>query len=225
LGEAHDHFMDTPAKQVYNDNSFDRLFIALFSRKMAKAVGKSPRRSGYDGFVDLSKQIMAGRNAQDQQQLVAVVLRSLVPRPVLWVARTLFSPTRWVCESNAWFATLLFDWLVGPCTVKTVEVTLADGTTRSQNSGVQIEKCRYLEQSGCVGMCINMCKLPTQKFFAEDFGIPLTMVPNFEDLSCEMIFGQVAPPLETEDAYQQPCLTPICSIGQADVVPCPKVRE
>jgi Beta-carotene isomerase D27-like, C-terminal len=106
-----------------------------------------------------------------------------------------------------------------------VEVTLADGTTRSQNSGVQIEKCRYLEQSGCVGMCINMCKLPTQKFFAEDFGIPLTMIPNFEDLSCEMIFGQVAPPLETEDAYQQPCLTQICSIGQADVVPCPKVRE
>jgi Beta-carotene isomerase D27-like, C-terminal len=217
--------MDIQAKQVYNDNRFDRLFIALFSRKMAKAVGKAPRRSGYDGFVDLSKLIMAGRNAQDQQQLVAVVLRSLVPSPVLWVVRTLFSPTRWVCESNAWFATLLFDWLVGPCTVKTVEVTLADGTTRSQNSGVQIEKCRYLEQSGCVGMCINMCKLPTQKFFAEDFGIPLTMVPNFEDLSCEMIFGQVAPPLETEAAYQQPCLTPICSIGQADVVPCPKVRE
>jgi hypothetical protein len=64
--------MDIQAKQVYNDNRFDRLFIALFSRKMAKAVGKSPRRSGYDGFVDLSKQIMAGRNAQDQQQLVAV---------------------------------------------------------------------------------------------------------------------------------------------------------
>jgi Beta-carotene isomerase D27-like, C-terminal len=217
--------MNIQAKQVYNDNWFDRRFIALFSHKMAKAVGKTVRRSGYDGFVDLSKQIMAGRNAQGQQQLVAVVLRSLVPAPVLWVIRTVCSPTRWVCESNAWFATQLFGWLVGPSTVKSADITLADGTVRSQNSGVHIEKCRYLEQSGCVGMCINMCKLPTQKFFAEDFGIPLTMIPNFEDLSCEMIFGQVAPPLETEDAYQQPCLTQICSIGQVDPVPCPKVRE
>jgi hypothetical protein len=30
-----------------------------------------------------------------------------------------------------------------------------------------------------------------QTFFTEEFGLPLTMKPNFEDLSCEMIFGQV----------------------------------
>ncbi|MBE9028629.1 DUF4033 domain-containing protein [filamentous cyanobacterium LEGE 11480] len=223
--------MDTQAKQIYNDktvyhdNGFDRLFIALFSHKMAKAVDRPIRFSGYDGFVDLSKQIMAGRNSQDQQRLVAVVLQSLVPAPVLWLIRTLFSPTQWVCEANAWFATLLFDWLVGPCHVKSVDLQLADGTTRSQKSVVQIEKCRYLEQSGCVGMCINMCKLPTQKFFTDDFGIPLTMIPNFEDLSCEMIFGQTPPPLETEDAYTQPCLATMCSLAKTTAPPCPKVRE
>ena len=39
-----------------------------------------------------------------------------------------------------------------------------EGQTRIWRSGVQIKKCRYLEQSGCVGMCINMCKvwLPNQ---------------------------------------------------------------
>ena len=39
-----------------------------------------------------------------------------------------------------------------------------EGQTRIWRSGVQIKKCRYLEQSGCVGMCINMCKvwLPDQ---------------------------------------------------------------
>jgi hypothetical protein len=37
-------------------------------------------------------------------------------------------------------------------------------------AGVKIKKCRYLESSGCVGMCTNMCKLPTQKFFTETFG-------------------------------------------------------
>jgi len=28
-----------------------------------------------------------------------------------------------------------------------------------------VEKCQYLEESKCVGVCINTCKLPTQVFF------------------------------------------------------------
>lgn len=37
---------------------------------------------------------------------------------------------------------------------------------------------RYLENSGCVGMCVNMCKIPTQDFFTNEFGLPLTMMPS-----------------------------------------------
>jgi hypothetical protein len=75
-------------------------------------------------------------------------------------------------------------------------------------------------------MCVNMCKLPTQRFFTEDFGIPLTMTPNFEDFSCEMVFGQSPPALETEAAYQQPCLQDQCSTaGSAPKQPCHKVRD
>lgn len=37
---------------------------------------------------------------------------------------------------------------------------------------------RYLENSGCVGMCVNMCKIPTQDFFNNEFGLPLTMTPS-----------------------------------------------
>lgn len=211
-------------KEVYHDNLLDRLFIALFSRKIAKAVGKKSKLKGYDGFVDLSKQIMQGRNASQQQATVAIVLQSLVPTPVLAAIRTLFSPTQLVCELNAWFATLLFEWLVGPCEVTEVEVKGEDGQLRLQKSGVHIRKCRYLEQSGCVGMCINMCKLPTQDFFTYKFGIPLTMTPNFEDLSCEMVFGQIPPPLVEEKAYIQPCLVEQCSLAKPEAKSCPKVR-
>ena len=216
--------MQNPAleKTTYHDTFWDRLFIRLFARKMANAVGERSSQPGYDGFVELSQKIMQGRNSHQQQQLVAVVLQSLVPAPVLWGIRTFFSPTQLVCELNAWFATQLFEWLVGPCSVEVAEVTTASGETRQQKSSVHIKKCRYLEQSDCVGMCVNMCKLPTQRFFTEKFGIPLTMTPNFEDYSCDMTFGQMPPPLETEEAYRQPCLKE-CPTA-SDTPACPKVR-
>lgn len=218
---------DSPPS-LYQDNLFDRLFIALFRRKMANALGQRSTLKGYEGFVDLSKKMMEGRTAQEQQAIVAIVLQSLIPSPILVLIRTLFNPTPLVCELNAWFATVLFQWLVGPCTVKPVDIVTADGQTRTQtrtqNSGVHIEKCRYLEQSRCVGLCVNLCKMPTQRFFTEGFGIPLTMTPNFEDLSCEMVFGQTPPPLETEAVYHQPCLAQDCPTAALSGTPCPKVR-
>ena len=217
--------MNINEKTQYQDNWLDRLFIALFSRKMSKAVGKKTSYKGYQGFVDLSQQIMQGRNSQQQQELVAIVLKSLVPAPVLFLIRNLFSPTKWVCESNAWFATVLFEWLVGKSEITTVEITDNDNQIRTQNSGVKIQKCRYLEESGCVGMCINMCKLPTQKFFTESFGIPLTMIPNFEDFSCEMIFGQNPPELETEESASQPCLNSTCPTSIDSQKPCHKIFQ
>lgn len=38
---------------------------------------------------------------------------------------------------------------------------------------------RYLAESGCAGMCVNLCKTPVQQFFTEELGMPLTMcAPN-----------------------------------------------
>ena len=213
---------NTPQDITYKDNLFDRLFIWLFSRKMANAIGANTTLSGYSGFVDLSKQIMKGRNAQQQQAAVAQVLQSLMPPPVLWFIRTAFSPTRLVCVLNAWFAAQLFEWLVGPCEVTDAEIVSADGTRRTQRSAVQIKKCRYLDESQCVGMCVNMCKLPTQTFFTEKFGIPLTLTPDFEDFSCQMVFGQVPPATEEDEALSQPCLAE-CTTGQAAAKPCHKM--
>lgn len=211
--------------ETYQDNLFDRLFIWLFTHKIARALGMQVKLGGYEGFVELSERIMRGRNAVEQQEAVATVLKSLVPAPILYLIRTLFSPTQLVCELNAWFATVLFEWLVGPCEVKEVEALGKNGQLRKQKSGVHIRKCRYLESSGCVGTCINLCKLPTQEFFCRDFGIPLTMTPNFTDLSCEMVFGEVPPPLETEAAYNQPCLAERCPVAKREGNFCPKVRD
>ena len=207
----------------YDDNAFDRLFIWLFSRKMAAAVGEDTQMNGYDGFVDLSQKITRGRSAIEQRQVVAQVLNSLVPSFALSNIRRFFSPTQLVCELNAWFATQMFEWLVGPCEVIEVDVTLPDGTVRPQKSGVHILKCRYLEQSQCVGTCVNLCKLPTQDFFTQEFGIPLTMIPDFEDMSCKMVFGQQAPSLEEDPVSVEPCLVDRCVLANDQTGNCPKV--
>ncbi|MGK7911214.1 MAG: DUF4033 domain-containing protein [Synechococcus sp.] len=209
----------------YSDNTIDRLFIWLFSRKMAAAVGQQTELAGYDGFVDLSQKIVQGRSPREQRQVVAQVLNSLVPSFALKGIRAFFSPTQLVCELNAWFATQMFEWLVGPCEVTEVEVTLPDGTVRQQSSGVQIQKCRYLEQSRCVGTCVNLCKLPTQDFFTQEFGIPLTMTPNFEDMSCTMVFGQQAAQPADDPAFSEPCLVGQCDIANSRAAACPKAGD
>ncbi len=43
----------------------------------------------------------------------------------------------------------------------------------------------------------------SQAFFTEQLGMPLSMEPNFEDYSCEMVFGRVPPPTEEDPAYKQ----------------------
>ena len=44
---------------------------------------------------------------------------------------------------------------------------------------ILFKRClRYLYESGCVGMCVNLCKAPCQAFFTEQLGMPLTMNPS-----------------------------------------------
>lgn len=56
--------------------------------------------------------------------------------------------------------------------MQVVEVDVGDKKLRS---GVQIEKCRYLETSGCTGLCVNSCKMPTQYFFTTELGYDLPL--------------------------------------------------
>nr|KAJ0191894.1 hypothetical protein LSAT_V11C800426200 [Lactuca sativa] len=63
----------------------------------------------------------------------------------------------------------------------------------------------FLESTNCAGMCTNLCKIPSQEFIKSSFGVPFNMVPNYEDMSCDMIFGQNPPTLQDDPAFKQPC--------------------
>lgn len=178
-------------KTRYKDGFFEKVFMSLFARKMEKfaAPKKEKEKSSggggggaqwfeydYESFVEVSKRVMQGRSRLQQQQVVREVLLSMLPPGAPAQFRKLFPPTKWAAEFNAALTVPFFHWLVGPSEVVEVEI---NGV--KQRSGVHIKKCRYLENSGCVGMCTNMCKIPTQDFFTNEFGLPLTMNPNFED--------------------------------------------
>ncbi|KAL0016123.1 hypothetical protein SO802_003192 [Lithocarpus litseifolius] len=216
-------------KTKYNDGFFERAFMTLFARKMEKfaapvKAGTETKKNGwwdhdYESFVEVSKRVMQGRSRMQQQQVVREVLLSMLPPGAPAQFKKLFPPTKWAAEFNAALTVPFFQWLVGPSEVVEVEV---DGV--KQQSGVLIKKCRYLENSGCVGMCVNMCKFPTQDFFTNEFGLPLTMIPNFEDMSCEMVYGQVPPPFEEDPVSKQPCYADICSISNPSSSVCPKLQ-
>ncbi|KAJ6945970.1 hypothetical protein NC651_000903 [Populus alba x Populus x berolinensis] len=216
-------------KTKYMDGFFEKAFMTLFARKMEKFAapvknGSASKEKGwfdydYESFVDVSKRVMQGRNRKQQQEVVREVLLSMLPPGAPEQFKKLFPPTKWAAEFNAALTVPFFQWLVGPSEVVEVEVN-----GEKQKSGVHIKKCRYLENSGCVGMCVNMCKIPTQDFFTNEFGLPLTMIPNFEDMSCEMVYGQVPPPFEEDPVVKQPCLADICTLASPNSSFCPKLE-
>ena len=69
-------------------------------------------------------------------------------------------------------------------------------------AAVKLKKCRYLEQSGCVGSCTNFCKVPTENFFKEAFGVDAHLQPNHADGSCVLTFGEK---LSDEEIFSAPC--------------------
>nr|UXN85564.1 D27 isomerase [Crocus sativus] len=212
-------------KTEYRDGPFEKVFMGLFARKMEKFASSGGKKSDkslwdwdYESFVDVSRRVMIGRNRNQQQQVVREVLLSMLPPGAPAQFRKLFPPTKWAAEFNAALTVPFFNWLVGPSEVLEVEV---NGV--KQRSGVRIKKCRYLENSGCVGMCVNMCKIPTQDFFTNEFGLPLTMTPNFEDMSCDMVYGQEPPPFDEDPVSNQPCYANICTIANLNSTTCPKL--
>jgi hypothetical protein len=93
---------------------------------------------------------------------------------------------------------------MGECEVN--NVVTEDGTVLP-NQGLLVKRCRFLEESGCASICVNSCKIPTQNFFLEDMGLPLTMTPDYETYECQFSFG-VEPDAQNEFAAKNtPCLS------------------
>lgn len=198
----------------YKDSPTDIAFINMCRVAYGNISGWQSERRWDDGvetflgMIEVSRSLMKGRTAAEQRDAVIAGFPS-VPA---WF-RKVFPYSKWGAEINAKITPAFFTWLVGPMQTVEVEFERPNGEVVVQNSGVHIERCRYLAESGCVGMCVNLCKAPVQEFFTAELGMPLTMEPNFEDMSCKMVFGKMPLPLDKDQVHEHPCLKD-CSTGK-----------
>mmetsp|Transcript_26927 Transcript_26927/g.58816 ORF Transcript_26927/g.58816 Transcript_26927/m.58816 type:complete len:468 (+) Transcript_26927:324-1727(+) len=219
-------------KNKYNDSLMDMALITLAAKGLCEEMAAegqvvyTPALCSYEDLVRVSKAVMRGRTPEAQAELVLRLLKRVLSPEMANMYKSTFTPSQWTSEVNALVATQAFFWLVGATELRAGPVSVGPGVReRQQKSIVYIKKCRFLEHSGCVGMCVNLCKTATQRFLSDYAGIPVTLNPNFEDLSCEMVFGQYPPPREIDDAFKQPCFAAHCSVPTAmdTPKPCPQM--
>ncbi|KAH1128962.1 hypothetical protein J1N35_000340 [Gossypium stocksii] len=200
------------SSSVHNDNWFDLWAINYLSQSLQAATGVKSMLSGYEGLVETTAMMSKKFNTKTQQELVIQVLDTAIPKLILNMIKTLLPQSQFTREYFAAFTTVFFAWLIGPSEVRESELN-----GRREKNVVYVKKCRFLEQSNCVGMCINLCKMPSQAFIKDSLGMPLNMVPNFDDMSCEMIFGQDPPTPNDDPALKQPCYK-LCRANQKHTV-------
>ncbi|GAB4841784.1 hypothetical protein Ancab_022508 [Ancistrocladus abbreviatus] len=197
--------MDSEPKPDYRPGLLDDLFLNLFRKKMVEEIGWDSEKPGYDGLIEVANQLTVGRKNSETSEAAVRILRSLFPPFLLELYRMLITPIgggRLAAMMVARVTALTCRWLMGSCKVNSI--SLPDGSLCE--SGVFVERCKYLEESKCVGICVNTCKLPTQTFFKDYMGIPLLMEPSFSDYSCQFKFGVLPPLPENDSVFREPCL-------------------
>ena len=204
------------AETSYNDSAWDKFAIALFNAKLAGKIMESTEGTlssdakkfsmfSYERLVFLANEVgVVFKGADAQRKIVTETLLELIPEIIRILFKKLIKPSNWVDEMNALITVEFFGWLVGP----------SERVPRESDdvlAAVKIKKCRYLEQSGCVGACTNFCKVPTENFFKEAFGVDAHLEPNHKDGSCVMTFGEK---LSDEEAFSAPCYLACKSRGE-----------
>ena len=214
-------------------HAVDNHFESLFRQALVRELGRDVAAPGYAGVIDLVRALVAeGRADTDVSAASRRVLLSLFPdlppkpppalqsktisknRPgLLFWFEVLFAKPfpGFSAQLNAWVTWWAGQWLMGPCSIEDVDaddlVLLGDGTGRGTRQQLLVQRCRFLESSACASVCVNACKIPTQRFFNEDMGVPMRMVPDYETLQCRFQFG-VPPTLADEaEARSVPCFS------------------
>eukprot|EP00747_Dinoflagellata_sp_TGD_P194509 gnl/TRDRNA2_/TRDRNA2_62014_c0_seq1.p1 gnl/TRDRNA2_/TRDRNA2_62014_c0~~gnl/TRDRNA2_/TRDRNA2_62014_c0_seq1.p1 ORF type:complete len:441 (-),score=67.37 gnl/TRDRNA2_/TRDRNA2_62014_c0_seq1:36-1358(-) len=202
-------------------NPLEKLFFWRFALAVAKQLG-DPRVQPAKDYASLMAQInkvAASPDLRSIQLKSKAAFNDIFPDWLLTAYRMVFGPF----ED---FSALLIgevtkfgsQWLMGPSDLATMPREDGSG---GKNLVLKIEKCRFLEESGpCVKTCLHACKVPTEEFFSESMGLPVTLRPNMTSLGCEMVFGVAPLPLDQDPVAATPCFATCSQQARHTDVPC-----
>jgi hypothetical protein len=201
----------------YKDNPLDILLLAVFRKLVTKNTGGvTSDKPGIDGLVEQARTFMLqqGHTPEAQHKMVKDTLADLMT-PVLPPFYRIFMSgivpkvgTEWDGKQIGpwfyapWLTTIItptfFGFLVGP--------SYPNRRKDGKRGGLVVEKCKFLQESGCKGICLHDCKLPTQQFFQDELGLPLTVIPNFVTQECQWSFGETPVPPSEDESFPKGCL-------------------
>eukprot|EP00611_Tribonema_gayanum_P013511 TRINITY_DN2449_c0_g1_i2.p1 TRINITY_DN2449_c0_g1~~TRINITY_DN2449_c0_g1_i2.p1 ORF type:complete len:263 (-),score=66.13 TRINITY_DN2449_c0_g1_i2:73-861(-) len=184
----------------YHETGLDKLSLALFRNLVQREIGFKSEKEGYEGLIEEAHNYMVVQKATPEQQvdMVQRCLKTIAGPLVPPVYRTFMAPWPWAPFLTAFFTPPFFKFLVGPNKLD----MRSDGTA----GGVFVERCRFLEETNCKGLCTNMCKLPTQKFFKDTLGLDMAMEPDFDTYECRLSFGLTPLPMDQDPKVPKGCL-------------------
>jgi len=193
----------------------DNLLLRYFRSKMVEKIGIDSKlpQDDFGGIMELTAALNARYSDRRKVQRISQeILSSLFPSWLPGSYAILFSKPfpKFSSRMNAAATYAGGTWLMGECEVNDCET---DDGTIGINQGLLVKRCRYLEESKCASACVNSCKIPTQKFFMEEMGLPLTMEPNYETGECQFKFGKSPDSQEEFDAKNTPCFSRCPSSG------------
>jgi Beta-carotene isomerase D27-like, C-terminal len=135
----------------------------------------------YQAIIDLAATMnrQYSTNRTEIHVRAQCVLQSLFPSWMPSSYAVLFSKPfpAFSARMNAWATFVAGTWLMGECEINNVAID-GDDTNNEKNTdgddtvvvvsgigqGLLVKRCRFLEESGCASICVNSCKIPTQKY-------------------------------------------------------------
>ncbi|CAM9229740.1 unnamed protein product [Ectocarpus fasciculatus] len=192
------------AADFYSESLLDKVALALFRVLVQKEIGYKSEEPGYAGLIDEAQNYMVvqaslGASVEDQQDMVVRVLSTIAGPAVPPVYKLFMAPWPWAPFLTAFFTPPFFKFLVGP--------NKLDARKDDTPGGVFVERCRFLEETNCKGLCTNMCKIPTERFFEETLGLTMAMEPDFDTYECRLSFGLESPAMEEDETVPRGCLS------------------
>jgi hypothetical protein len=201
----------------YEDSLLDKLLLSIFRKLVTQNTGGvTSSKPGIDGLLAQGRTFMLqpGQTPEVQHKMVSDTLAGLMT-PVLPPFYRIFMSgivpklgTDWDGKQfGPWFyapfltslvTPTFFGFLVGP--------SYPNRRKDGELGGLVVDKCKFLQESGCKGLCLHQCKLPAQQFFQEELGLALTVSPNFFTQECQWSFGEKPLPPSEDLSFPKGCL-------------------